>query len=529
LEVRCPLCGNLSTPDALDEALWLPIGAITMMESLHPGWQLGEGACPSCVQRALVEMLILQAEVRHQDRILAAWPLNAETAYGVLPTPLRLHVDPRYRGQGVTMAFIDAAFYPHPDLVRPRNRIRAWVDASTGPVHAVYYDREDTPQWPGWDDADPSQWHGMMTSSAAAGNGWMSHGLYRGLASEADVVLVQVRGPQGGITNDSITRGLRWLRDHGPGLGVKVVSVSVAGRNTEWHTGNPVDEAVEALVEAGITVVTASGNEGERRLVPPATAPHALTIGGIDDRNNFDPAEVDVWHSSYGDTVSGQLKPELVAPSIWVVAPVLPGSGVAAEARRLFQFRHIRDLDVEFRIAEQKLVTPHYQHVQGTSFAAPLVSSVIACMLEANPALTPQKVREILIRTAQPVVGADRERQGAGAIVSSLALAEAMREEGGPLEGIPLSPQVDASGVTFWLYDNSSRQVHVRGSWDDWSAPGIAAEQVRPCVWRAHMPPLDAGRYGYKFLLDGWVWLDDPDNPRKEPNGYGSFNTILEI
>lgn len=275
LEVRCPLCGNLSTPDALDEALWLPIGAIAMMESLHPGWRLGEGACPSCVQRALVEMLILQAEVRHQDRIQAAWPLNAETAYGVLPTPLRLHVDPRYRGQGVTMAFIDAAFYPHPDLVRPRNRIRAWVDASTGPVHAVYYDREDTPQWPGWDDADPSQWHGMMTNSVAAGNGWMSHGLYRGLASEADVVLVQVRGPQGGITNDSITRGLRWLCDHGPGLGVKVVSVSVAGRNTEWHTGNPVDEAVEALVEAGITVVTASGNDGS---VGSCLPPQRLTL-----------------------------------------------------------------------------------------------------------------------------------------------------------------------------------------------------------------------------------------------------------
>src|SRR5215210_2683585 len=339
--VKCPLCGVNSTSEALNEASWLPLGAVASLESLHPGWTLAEGACPACVQRALVEMLILQAEVRHHDRIQAAWPLNAETAYGVLPTPLRLHVDPRYRGRGVTVAFIDAGFYPHPDLSLPQNRIRAWVDASTRPVHAIYYDREDTPQWPGFGDADPSQWHGLMTSSVAAGNGWMSHGLYRGLASEADVVLVQVRGPQGGITNDSITRGLRWLCDHGPGLGVKVVSISVAGQQTEWLTNNPVDEAVEALVEAGITVVTASGNAGQRQLVPPATAPHALTIGGLDDKNTFDPAELDVWHSNYGDTVSGQLKPEMVAPSIWVVAPVLPGTEVATEAQRLFQFRHI--------------------------------------------------------------------------------------------------------------------------------------------------------------------------------------------
>ncbi len=38
-------------------------------------------------------------------------------------------------------------------------------------------------------------------------------------------------------------------------------------------------------MESGISVVVAAGNDGQRRLLPPATAPMVLTIGGIDDGN----------------------------------------------------------------------------------------------------------------------------------------------------------------------------------------------------------------------------------------------------
>ena len=94
--------------------------------------------------------------------------------------------------------------------------------------------------------------------------------------------------------------------------------------------------------------------------MPPATAPAALTIGGLDDRNSFDHADVELWHSNYGQTAGGAFKPELVAPSIWVVAPILPGTTTAAEARQLFDRRARGDPGVEDRIAALKLVTPHY-------------------------------------------------------------------------------------------------------------------------------------------------------------------------
>jgi serine protease AprX len=489
------------------------------------------------VQQVLLQTLLDQGDAALHEGIQATWPLDARAAFGVLPTPLRLHADPRYTGQGVTLAVVDSAFYPHPDLVRPRNRIRAWVDAGHEDIRVRVFDPDETPRWPGWDDVAPAQWHGLMTSAVAAGNGWSSHGLYRGLASDADLVLVQARDDAGRITNDTIARALRWLCQNGPDLGVRVVNLSVGGdpvspltvSSTEPLAGNPVDEAVAALVAQDITVVAAAGNDGQRRLVPPATAPAALTIGGLDDKNTFDHAEVELWHSNYGETAGGAPKPELVAPSIWVAAPVLPGSSIAREATELFARRAEGDTSAEERIAALKLITPYHQHVDGTSFAAPLAASAVACMLQANPTLTPRLVRDVLIAAAQPIPGAPVERQGAGTLDAGQAVALALREQHGPLVGRPLSPQVTPSGVTFLLHDHNVRQVEVVGSWDDWRTPGLMAEQIEPGVWQAARPPLPPGRYVYKFLLDGSRWFDDPVNPHKAPDGAGGLNSVLVV
>lgn len=529
LDCLCAICATPTSTTELTEASWLPAAAIEMLAQRHLGWEVAHGACPACVQRAMLEVLLAHGAKQLDEGLAATMPLTPELAFGVLPTHMRLHVDERYQGRGVTLALVDSGFYPHPDLTMPHNRIRAWVNATTDPVSALFFEHDDKPEWPGWNSASDWQWHGTMTSGVAAGNGYLSHGLYRGLAPEAEVVLVQARGKDGCISNETITRALRWLEEHGPELGVRIVSLSVAGEPCDWLAGNPVDEAIAVLVQQGVTVVAAAGNAGARDLVPPATAPDALTIGGLDDHNNFDPEDVDLWHSNYGETVTGRTKPELVAPSIWVAAPVLPGSGVDEEARELFRTRHMAEPVAEVRIAELKLITPHYQHVDGTSFAAPIVASVVACLLEASPDLTPELVRQVLTSTAQPIEGVGRERQGAGALNSTLALASALRVEGAPLHGYPLSPHVSPYGVTFYLYDRHTNSVHAQGSWDDWASPGVEAEQVLPNIWRAHIDNLQPGRYTYRFLLGGVYWLADPDNPHRFPNRFCGFDSVLEV
>jgi serine protease AprX len=514
---HCSLCGTESSTDVLAEARW------------YPFWDREDGACPACVQEHLLRVLFSRGDVALHEAVQTVWPLDAESAFGVLPTRLRLHADPRFSGQGVTIALVDSGFHPHPDLVQPRNRIRVWADAARDPVFAIRFGPDEQPRWPDWDGARDWQWHGTMTSAVAAGNGFLSHGLYSGLASSAELVLIQVRDSNGHISSDSIRRALEWIGTHGTDLDIRIVSLSVSGDPVSPLRGNLVDEAVSALVEAGISVVAAAGNDGQRHLVPPATAPLALTVGGIDDKNAFCDDELALWHSSYGAASNDVPKPELVAPSIWVAAPVLPTSATASEARELFAHRAGGGPDMGRRIAELKLITPHYQHVEGTSFAAPIVASAIACMLEANPSLTPLLIRDVLRETAHVVPGAERERQGAGALSAGQATARALAEKHGTLARRSVSAGLQPEGAVFSLHDHKVTRVQVLGSWNDWRMPGVATTEAEPGFWLSSPVPLPAGRYAYKFLLEGQRWLDDPANPHKVPDGIGGFNSVVTV
>lgn len=528
----CALCGRSVVESQLQEAGWSSAAVSARLAGAHLGWKRSDGACPSCLQLALLTILLERGEKALHLSIQAAWPMDPEAAFGALPTPLRCHADPRFTGRGVTMAIVDAGFFPHPDLVEPQNRVRAVVDASRDPVEVWEFDSLRAPEWPGWDAGRPGQWHGLMTTTAAAGNGALSHGLYRGLASDASLVLIQVADREGHIGNDAIARALTWLDRHGPEFGVRVVNLSLGGEAVSPLAGNPVDEAVRVLVERRITVVAAAGNDGQRSLVPPGTAPWGLTIGGIDDHNTFDHGEVELWHSNYGETAGGAPKPELVAPSLWVVAPILPRTDVARDAAALFQKRAAsleRDSAVEERISELKLVTPHYQHVEGTSFASPLVASAVACMIEANPKLTPRRIREILVATALSVPGAPAERQGAGVLAAGHAVTMALSDRHGSSADYSHSPLINGNSIHFMLHDHRAEDVKVLGSWDGWQGPGLTATVIEPGIWRAELKRLAPGSYTYKFLIDGERWLCDPANPARGSDGFGGCNSLVRI
>lgn len=51
---------------------------------------------------------------------------------------------------------------------------------------------------------------------------------------------------------------------------------------------------------------------------------------------------------------------------------------------------------------------------RGTSFAAPHVTGIIALMLEQNPTMTPDEIREALLSKCDPLAGFRGDDQGAG-------------------------------------------------------------------------------------------------------------------
>jgi serine protease AprX len=339
-----------------------------------------------------------------------------------------MHAEPRFRGRGVTIGVVDAGFYPHPDLVRPTNRIRAWIDASREPIDARWYEAQDVPFWPEMPPEErAAEWHGLMTSVTAAGNGWLSDSRFRALAAESDVVLVRV-GAAGAISTEAIVRGLRWLRAHAGDLRLRVVSLSIGGDEVPAGAASDIDDEVEALVADGVVVVAAAGNDGSRPLLPPATSVDAITVGGLDDHASDRPEAWELWHSNYGAVPGPVMKPEVIAPSVRVVAPVLPGSAIAVASRSLFARQGARAPETKQRIFDLGLAARHYHFAEGTSVAAPIVASVVACMIEANPRVTPERIKTLLTRTASRLPEVAPERQGAGAVHAGRAVAAALAE-----------------------------------------------------------------------------------------------------
>lgn len=354
----------------------------------------------------------------------------------LLSVPERTAALAEFTGRGVVMAFIDSGFYPHPDLGQ---RVRAHIDATEPRIvtGGRFYAR---PEW--------YAWHGQMTSVIAAGDGRTSSGLYRGCAPEAELVLIKVSNPRRQIKEADILRGMNWLIENAPDHGVRVVNISVGGDFPSDEPQHPLHVAVERLHALGMVVVIAAGNSGTAMLLPPASAPQAIIVGGYDDHNS---PNIDDWKpypSNYGRAYDGSLKPDLLAPARWLPSPILPGSGVEREARWLVPLLDMgegderrwrallqpgfRDLGVtrqlaqgdfsdlaEFvrgRILEHKLVDFRHQYVDGTSVSSAIVASVIAQMLQANPALVPDEAGAILRETALFAPNLERAQQGGGVL-----------------------------------------------------------------------------------------------------------------
>lgn len=70
------------------------------------------------------------------------------------------------------------------------------------------------------------------------------------------------------------------------------------------------------------------------------------------------------------------------------------------------------------------------------------------------------------------------------------------------------------------------KQVFLMGSFNGWNRSSLPMTFANGRFERAL--ELDAGRYEYKFVVDGKELLDDR-NPVKLPNGFGGYNSVVEV
>jgi len=340
----------------------------------------------------------------------------------------------RARGRGVTVAVLDTGVTPSPDL---GDRLLARVDL--------------TAEHDGIDRFG----HGTHLIGLVAGDGTQSLERFTGAAEDADIVSVKVAGWDGATDVSTVIAGLHWVVANRARYGIRVVNLSF-GTDALAPTGrDPLDAAVEQAWRAGIVVVTSAGNAGAgSTITKPGDDPFVITVGAADSAGTaLTTDDVVAPFSSRGPTADGAAKPDLVAPGVALVGLRAPGSTIDA-----------------FRPAAR--IGADYFRGAGTSQASAIVAGVVARMIGANPALTPDQVKGVLLATTDgTLAGPD----GGGAGMVDAAAAVALATSGAAL---PVSdPGVTPSGGTGPL--DRARGTHpVYADVDGDGVPALLAGEV---------------------------------------------------
>ncbi len=265
-------------------------------------------------------------------------------------------------GQGMRVAVIDTGIdYTHPDLgggFGSGFKVIGGYDFVNG-------------------DADPFDDHGHGTHVAGI---VAANGTLKGVAPGAKLMAYKVLDAGGSGSFSAIIAAIDRAvdPDQNPATndGAHVINLSLGGPG---DPEDPLSQAVDTAVNAGVVCAVAAGNSGSpySTLGSPGCARKALTVGASDLQDRM------AWFSSRGPSQPDLgLKPDLTAPGV-EIRSAKPGGG--------------------------------YQSMSGTSMATPHVAGAVALLLQLHPTWTPDVVKAVLAEKAKDL-GEDAFTQGSGRI-----------------------------------------------------------------------------------------------------------------
>ncbi len=212
--------------------------------------------------------------------------------------------------------------------------------------------------------------HGTMVLSVMAA---IESGRFRGAIPDAEFVLFRTENTR----EETKAEEFQFLRacEIADSLGVDVLNISLGytGFDDEEQSYSYQDMdgqtalstwACNMAAQTGILVVTSAGNLGDknwRYISAPGDSDSVITVGAIDYQRQV------ASFSSRGPTADGRTKPDVVAPGVGVLVYDRKG----------------------------KLTTGY-----GTSFSAPLVTSLAAGLLQAQPQLKSWEIKELIIKSS---------------------------------------------------------------------------------------------------------------------------------
>jgi serine protease AprX len=360
-------------------------------------------------------------------------------------------------------------------------------------------------------------------------------GAYVGVAPTARLVGLKVLDAQGRGTTDNVIRAIEFAIAAKDVLNIQIVNLSLGHPVFEPAATDPLVQAVEHAVRAGLTVVVSAGNFGRNRvtgaigfagIASPGNAPSAISVGSVRTFNTSSRGDDRVAaYSSRGPSwYDGFAKPDVSAPGDNLLSVAALGSTL-----RLVQ--------------ESRGNVGNYMRLSGTSMAAGVASGVAALVLQANRGLTPNALKAVLQYSALPVKNDtgqeyDALTQGVGSIVGVGAVALAKTIDASVPVGsnwlrAELNPSTTIGGQTYVWAQKILWGNHVaRGA-------GIISEQ-RPAwaldiVWGDGIEDDDNIVWGNYDDDDNIVWgntfdLDDNivwGNNIVWPEGWSEADSIV--
>jgi len=222
----------------------------------------------------------------------------------------------------------------------------------------------------------------------------VSHARLMGSAPAARILAIRAFGaaPNGAeSTSFVVLKGLDYAAAHG----AQIVNMSFAGPKDAL-----IERGIAAAAAKGIVMVAASGNAGPKSppLYPAANA-KVIAVSATDAQDRLFAA------SNRGSHIA------LSAPGVDIFLPAPDGK---------------------------------YQMTSGTSFSAAYISGVAALMLERNPALKPDEVRAILMKTARDLGAPGRDDLfGAGEADAYAAVSAVVAAPAVPVAAVSDTPAAE--------------------------------------------------------------------------------------
>ncbi|WP_047982815.1 S8 family serine peptidase [Ornithinibacillus californiensis] len=259
--------------------------------------------------------------------------------------------------------------------------------------------------------------HGTHVAATVGGSGELSDGKYEGVAPGADLIGY---GSGAAVLMLDALGGFDYALEHKDEYNIKVITNSW-GSSGDFDPNDPINIASKQAFDAGITVLFAAGNEGptENTHNPYAKAPWVISVAAgnkdgltLADFSSRGTEGVGGTFEIDGETWEWKDEPTVTAPGVDVISA-----------------RGVSPLPLLATSTDLALISPlhlpFYTTMSGTSMATPHVAGIVALMLEANPSLTPDDVKSILMQTATDMPGYESWEVGAGYVNAYYAVEAA--------------------------------------------------------------------------------------------------------